>query len=775
MKQISEAPIPSTTTSVRQHKKKLLTPGRGILRTSTLGGIIVVLALFSGAISYLVLTGLTSIALNENVIVITLGINLFLVICLVALIVWEISKLWAARRRGIAGARLQIRIVGIFALVAAVPAFMIAIVAGITLDRGLDQWFSTRIQSIIDNSLNVAQAYFSESANELRGSILEMASDLDRVAVLAAADQERFKEYVNIQAEIRGLDGAYVIRRDYSIIARAVQEADKKFLIPPEDAMQQASEGNLVLIPPSGSNEVGALLKLKEYKDQYLFVVRQIDEQVARHMRLTEENAMEFKRLEARRFGVQTAFGIVYLGVGLILILAAVWMGLWFANRLVEPIRRLIGAAKMVSEGELDVQVSVKESEGELASLAHTFNDMTVQLRDQRTELLDTSAQIDRRRQFTEAVLAGVTAGVIGLNKDGKVNLVNLSAQSILGKSNDEIVGKPLEEVAPELEELLAAAMKRGNRLMQGQFVLHRGTEERTVSARVTIEAEGEKEHRYVVTLDDITELVKAQRTSAWADVARRIAHEIKNPLTPIQLSAERLKRKYGKVIETDREIFEQCTDTIIRQVGDIGRMVDEFSSFARMPKAVMKPENLGDLLKHATLLTEIGRPDIDIQINVPEKPIVLSCDRRLISQAVTNLIKNATEAIAGTETGEEAIETGGEVDQKPYWITIDLDQIDTMVRISVTDNGCGLPKENRHRLLEPYMTTRTKGTGLGLAIVSKIAEEHGGSVSLDDAPQVASGGTGAVVRMIFPTQKIELSEKTAAISFSNRKQPVQV
>lgn len=732
-------------------KRKFLTPGRGVLRTSTLGGIVVVLALISGAVSFLVLTGLTSILPTQEVVIVTLGINLFLVICLIALIGWEIGKLWAARRRGIAGARLQIRIIGIFALIAAVPAVIIAIVAGITLDRGLDRWFSNRVQSIIDSSLNVAQAYFLESANEVRSAIIEMAADLDRVAPLAASDQERFREFVNTQAIIRGLDGAYVIRRDYSIIAKAVLEPNKNFLVPPEDTMEQATEGKLVMVPPNGSNEVSAVLKLKEYEDQYLFVVRQVDEQVAHHLRLTEEHAVEFKRLEARRFGLQTAFGIVYLGVVLILLLAAMWTGLWFANRLVEPIRRLIGAAKMVSEGDLDVQVTVKASEGELSSLANTFNDMTHQLQDQRAELLETNEQIDRRRQFTEAVLAGVTAGVIGLNRDGAINLVNLSAQSILGKSNSELVGRQLADVVPELNDLLDAATRRGNRLMQGQVALHRGSEERTVSVRVTIEAEGERDHRYVVTLDDITELVKAQRTSAWADVARRIAHEIKNPLTPIQLSAERLKRKYGKVIETDREIFEQCTETIIRQVGDIGRMVDEFSSFARMPKAVMKPENVAELLKHAALLTEISHPDIDISINVPDNPIIAQCDRRLISQAVTNLIKNATEAIAGLETQ----------DDKGSWISVDLDETDTMVVISVTDNGCGLPVENRQRLLEPYMTTRNKGTGLGLAIVSKIAEEHHGIISLHDAPQVAAGGHGAVVRLSFPKQRIPDDEGT--------------
>ena len=746
-------------------KKKLLTPGRGILRTSTLGGIVVLLAVCSGAATFLVLTGLTDIIPTHDVVVLLLGINIFLVLCLILLIGWEVGKIWAQRRRGIAGARLQIRIIGLFLLIAAVPAMIVAVVASVTLDRGLDRWFSQRTQSIIENSLNVAQAYLLEHADVLRTDLLDMSADLDRVAALAKAEPENFRNFIRTQTLIRDLGGSYVIKRDLSIIVRYVSEEGKKYLVPPEAAMQAAEGGELVMIPPADSNEVGGLIRLKNYDDQYLFIVRQVDEKVLQHLRLTEEGAVEFKSLEAQRFGVQTAFGVMYLGVAFILLLSAVWMGLWFANRLVEPIRRLIGAAELVSSGNLNVHVSVKASEGELSSLAHTFNDMTIQLRDQRTELLENSAQIDRRRQFTEAVLAGVTAGVIGLNREGIINLTNLSAQSILGKSHEEIIGHRLEDVVPELKEFLLAATKRGSRLMQGQVALRRGSEERTVSVRVTIEAEGEKDQRYVVTLDDISELVSAQRSSAWADVARRIAHEIKNPLTPIQLSAERLKRKYGSAIETDREIFEQCTDTIIRQVGDIGRMVDEFSSFARMPKAAMKPENIGEVLKHAALLTEIGRPDIDIEIDIPDTPIHALCDRRLISQAVTNLIKNATEAISAVDSARP--------DGK--WIKIDLNHTNSIINISVTDNGCGLPMENRQRLLEPYMTTRTKGTGLGLAIVSKIAEEHGGAVTLNDAPQVAEGGHGAVVRFSFPLHAVEDIDDKSDKNSEPQNQPAQV
>jgi two-component system nitrogen regulation sensor histidine kinase NtrY len=374
---------------------------------------------------------------------------------------------------------------------------------------------------------------------------------------------------------------------------------------------------------------------------------------------------------------------------------------------------------------------------------------MTAQLRTQRNALLEASEQIDERRRFTEAVLSGVTAGVIGLTSDGRITLVNRTAGQLIGTTEEEMLNRPILDIAPELGPLVDEAVTGRSRLVQGTVTLARAGRERTVNVRVTKEQSGAPEHGYVVTLDDITDLVSAQRTSAWADVARRIAHEIKNPLTPIQLSAERIRRKYGKFIVEDREIFDQCTDTIVRQVEDIKRMVDEFSSFARMPKPVIEAEDVSETVRQAVVMMRMGNPEITIDLAVPEKPLVARFDRRLLSQAVTNIVKNAAESIAAVEDdvrgeGRIAMEVRAERGR---------------VVITATDNGMGLPEENRSRLLEPYMTTREKGTGLGLAIVTKILEEHGGGIELGDAPAVALGGRGARVTLWFPLGAMADSE----------------
>jgi two-component system nitrogen regulation sensor histidine kinase NtrY len=482
------------------------------------------------------------------------------------------------------------------------------------------------------------------------------------------------------------------------------------------------------------------VLRLSAYDDLVLFVARPVDPRANSYMRLVEQGSEEYNALTIRRPRIQATFALLYLVVALSLLLAAIWLGLAFANQLIAPIRRLITAADQVSLGNLAVQVPVTRKQGDLGGLAETFNKMTFELRSQRNELLDAADQIDSRRRFTEAMLAGVSAGVIGVDPSGSVTLMNRSAEKLLGASEAELLGRPLREAAPELAPLLDAALGHSQRLVQGQVAIMRGGRERNVNVRFTTETSSAEEHGYVVTLDDITELVAAQRTSAWADVARRIAHEIKNPLTPIQLSAERIRRKYGKVIVEEREIFDQCTDTIIRQVDDIKRMVDEFSSFARMPKPTIEEEDLANVVRQGVFMMRVGYPDIRIEAHGADAPVPARFDRRLIAQAVTNIVKNATESVHAVP---EDVRGEGRID-------VSVRRDGELAVIEVIDNGAGLPVENRQRLLEPYMTTREKGTGLGLAIVGKIMEEHGGGVELLDSPAVASGGRGAMVRLWF-------------------------
>ncbi len=703
-----------------------------------LGPIAVGLALLSAFATFIVLADLTPIAPTHYVVVTLLLVNASTVLLLLGIIVREVWLVVQARRAGRAGARLHVRIVGLFAIIAAFPAILVAIVASITLDRGLDRLFSTRTRVAIENSLIVAEAYLRDHAQIVRSDILVMAVDMARAEPVFKEDRSKLRQFLTFQASVRGLGAAIVVDKDLKIVAQADVQTTRTFALPPKDALPRIGDKDpqIVLLPDT--SYVAAVIKLRKYDDYWLYVTRLLDPRVVPQLRATRASATEYAAIEQRRLGVQVAFALMYTVIALTVLLSAVWIGLNFANVLVAPIRRLIGAANVVSTGNLYVRVPVRESEGDLAQLGETFNRMTQELRTQRDDIMRARDVIDSRRRFTEAVLAGASAGVIGVDGKGCVSILNRSAEKLIGCTEAEALGRPLNEVFSELADMMAAA-QAGAR-SQGQVTITRQGRERNLSVRITSEQSSESEHGYVVTLDDITELVAAQRTSAWADIARRIAHEIKNPLTPIQLSAERLRRKYGKVIGEDDGIFAQCTDTIVRQVDDIRRMVDEFSRFARTPKPVMAGEDVADTVRQAAFLMRVGNSEIDIEAEIAEDPMPARFDRRLISQALTNLIKNAAEAIAAVPPAE--------LGKGKIHVFAARDGGDVV--IDVVDNGIGLPTENRSRLLEPYVTTREKGTGLGLAIVGRIIEEHGGSIELHDAAAKIPGQRGAWIRIRF-------------------------
>jgi len=706
--------------------------------TRILGPIAVGLALLSAFVTFVVLADLTPVSPTHYVVVTLLLVNAATVVLLLSIIVREVWQIVQARRSGRAAARLHVRIVGLFSIIAAAPAIMVAIVASVTLDRGLDRLFSTRTRAAIENSLIVAEAYLHDHAQIVRSYIMVMAYDIARAKTVFDQDPDKLRQFLTFQASVRGLAAAIVLDKNLKVVARADTNINQTFALPPRDALAHITEKEpqIVLLP--NTDYVAAIIKLGQYEDNYLYVTRLLDPRVVPQLQATRSSVTEYAAIEARRVGVQVAFALMYTVIALIVFLSAVWIGLNFANRLVAPIRRLIGAANAVSTGNLYVRVPIRQAEGDLAHLGETFNRMTQELRTQRDDIMHARDLIDSRRRFTEAVLAGASAGVIGVDDNGNVSILNRSAEKLIGRSEGDVLGRPLTEVLPELAEFMAAAQSGAR--TQDQITISRAGRERNLSVRITSEQSGDSDRGYVVTLDDITELVSAQRTSAWADVARRIAHEIKNPLTPIQLSAERLRRKYGKMIGDDRAVFEQCTDTIVRQVDDIRRMVDEFSHFARMPKPVIAEEDVADAVRQAVFLMRVGNSEIEIDVDIAEDPMPARFDRRLISQALTNIIKNATEAIAAVPPSE--------LGKGSIHIYAARDGADII--IDVVDNGIGLPKTNRNRLLEPYVTTREKGTGLGLAIVGRIIEEHGGSIELRDAADKTPGERGAWIRIRF-------------------------
>jgi two-component system, NtrC family, nitrogen regulation sensor histidine kinase NtrY len=698
-------------------------------------------AVASGVATYVVITdqGFTP---NPRTVLFLQLLNLILLLLLGAVVARRIVLIWVERRRGLAGSKLHVQLVVLFSAVAVAPAIVMAVFSALFFNLGIEAWFSERTRVALRESLAVAAAYLDEHRNVIRADILAMASDLDR-ELQQATSQVQFRQLVDGQVRIRSLHEAVVFDEQGRILASVNLLQEQSGVVPPW-ALEQARSGQLVIFSPDDgdtqggeglevSDRVRALLRLQSFSDVYLMVGRGVDPKVSGHFERTREAVDAYVTLEGRRTSLQVQFAATFVGVALLLLFVAIWVGLVLATRLAQPIAELVGAAERVRAGDLDARVMEQETTGEIASLARAFNRMTSQLASQRRELVEANRQVDDRRRFTEAVLSGVSSGVIGLDAEGRVTLPNRAALQLLSIARENIVGADFRQAVPEMATLLDAVRATPDRAAQDQISILRDGRRRALLVRIASQPLESGERGFVVTFDDITELEAAQRKAAWSDVARRIAHEIKNPLTPIQLSAERLKRKYMSEIKSDPETFRICTETIVRQVGDIGRMVDEFSSFARMPAPQMRDEDLAELVRQTVFLQRNARPEIRFDAELPETPVRLNVDPRQIGQALTNLLQNAIDAIEGREPPADgtALPAGH--------VTVRLVERDGRVVAMVDDNGKGLPRESRERLTEPYMTTRAKGTGLGLAIVKKIMEDHAGELILEDGPE---GGT---------------------------------
>lgn len=718
-------------------------------------------AVLAAIATYLSISDFSPFETSPQLVLGFLLLDLILLLALATLVAWRLVALWMARRSGTAGSRLHVRLVILFGLVAIIPTIIMAVYSTLTINLGFQAWFGDRVAQVVSASVSVAEAYVEEHKMMIRAEILAMGNDINRSLPLYYQDRGAFSELVNQQAQLRSLADAYVITGTGEVLAKSGMSFAGSFTPPSKETVASAANGDVVILASERDAQVRALLKLDRFLDGYLYVSRFVDPRVINTAMQARRAASDYAALEGQRGGIQIAFAMIYLALAMLVLLAAIAVGFWLANRLVEPISRLAVASERLRDGDLSARVDDTQENDEIGALSRAFNRMAGQLEGQRSELLGANLQLDRRRRFTEAVLGGVTSGVIGLDSDGKVNLANGAAMNLLDSRGEELAGLSLEAVVPEMQPLLLDARARPGRVIEGEISLGNGDTARNLLVRVATVGDAEREGvsapsaeagraGFVVTFDDISALVSAQRTAAWADVARRIAHEIKNPLTPIQLSAERLRRKYSHEIVTDPEIFERCTETIIRQVREIGRMIDEFSSFARMPAPVLRQENLNEIARQAVFQQQLTAPAISISVLHPEQPLRIYCDRAQISQALVNIIKNATEAI---ETRKQMDGVEGHIE-----VRITVDKADRIL-LSVLDNGCGLPREIRRRLTEPYVTTREKGTGLGLAIVRKIAEDHGARISIQDlaesqhAQNPGFGDTGAVVQIIFPAQ----------------------
>jgi len=701
-------------------------------------------ALLSSIATFLILNGLLPIRHLDKLVQPTLGVSIAFVLAIVGIVGFQIVKLLRARKREVAGAGLHFKIAGVFSLVALFPAVLFAIFATVSIEHNFDALFSNRVKNIVHNSVEVAQSYLAESGQVIRSDMVGMARELEENTNLFRNDKAAFDRLFSTVVSMRSLPSAFLIDSQGRLISSAEGDGSD-YRVPPPPDIARAKDGRIVPLSWDLSNGVAAIRRLNGFDDVFLYAIRPVNPNVYRLLTRTQINILEFQQLEEARSGLEVIFGLMYVLLALTLLTSAIWAGLVFANRLVMPIRKLIGAAQEVSQGNLNVQLEDAFARDDIGRLGATFKKMTVDLKTQRDDIMSANAQLDERRRFIEAVLSGVTAGVIGLDSEGCVTLINRSARELLRLKEALLIGKPLKSAVPEFAGIIEKSRRQGrSKPVQSQITIVRESGERNFAVQVTREADGEAHYGVIVTFDDVTELTAAQRTSAWADVARRIAHEIKNPLTPIQLSAERIRRKYGDSIRTDREVFDKCIETIVRHVGDIGRMVDEFSSFARMPQAVFEEQDVREIIREAVILFQMSRPEIEYKIEAADGPLIALCDRRLLMQAVTNLVKNASEGVDAYMNGN------GQAKEKGR-IVIQLRSLDQRFVIGVIDNGCGLPKENRHRLVEPYVTTRQKGTGLGLAIVQRITEQHGGVLELDDAPADEGYAHGAWIRMSIP------------------------
>lgn len=655
-----------------------------------------------------------------------IAINLILVVLLGGLVARNLYGIWKNK-----GAKLYTRLVLLFTAIAAIPTILVASFSIAFFQSGIQNWFDEQVGVALEESVKVAESYLAEHKQIIRADAILMANDLNREAFSLSQKPALFNRVLPVIAGVRKVPEAIIFRagRPVQILGRTNFSYALEFALSDltPEIKSRVDNKEVVVLTDEQEDRVRAIIKLENFTDTYLLIGRYVDSNILKYMENTRGSVSDYRRLKTNIGAIQLQFLLLFLVVALVLILIAVWIGLMVAGGLVRPISDLARATDKLKSGDLTARVETENTpQDEIGTLSVAFNAMAGQLERQRNQLVDSNQQIDTRRRFSEAVLGGVSAGVIAISPENIIDLSNRSAQQLLDLPREALEEKPLEKILPEFVPLLSATSESRHEIM-----LQRGKRKMTLLVRVV------KEQGYILTFDDVTELQKAQRMAAWSDVARRIAHEIKNPLTPIQLAAERLKRKYLKEITTEPETFVRYTDTISRHVGDIGRMVEEFVQFARMPAPNMSQENPITLLEESIFTQSCATPHIVIQFTPPTEPLFIRCDRGQITQVLTNLLKNASESI------ESRLKNQPEPSGK---ITLALEQS----TLTITDNGLGFPPDLMDRLTEPYITTRTKGTGLGLAIVKKVLDDHNAGLVLSNIMDKNEAVSGACVTISF-------------------------
>ncbi|MFZ4125459.1 MAG: ATP-binding protein [Rickettsiales bacterium] len=657
--------------------------------------------------------------------------TLTLLIALASIIVKRAYELWRASKKGMVGTRLQTRILLMFCVVTIVPTIIVSIFSAVFFNIGVKAWFDQRVSKALQESVVIARAYMEEHRNTLQVGASGLAEEIKRDVTVGSIQSSEFERKLTIQAALRNLSEAIVFERN-RVLARTALSFSLVFERMPDEVFERADRGEMVMLG-EGDDRIQAVIKISQYPDLYLLVGRVVDPKVIQHLQSAKGAVKQFKKLEHDIAALRLQFSVAFIMLALLLLLTSIWAGMQLAMKLINPISQLISATDRVRAGDYSIKVKEGPANDEVANLARTFNRMTAQLDKQRSDLMEANRIVDERRRFTEAVLSGVSAGVIALDAHGLITLTNRRAVELLGLSEDATVtNRALEEILPAIRPLIAQAEKKPEKGAAQDIVIDRGDARITLHVQITVERFMDVIEGFIVTFDDITDLMSAQRSAAWADVARRIAHEIKNPLTPITLSTERLKKKFAPEITSDKEGYLRYIDTISRHVKDIGRMVEEFVAFARMPAASFKEEDLTALIKRTVFSEQTVHPEIAYTMELPDTARLV-CDERQVGQVLLNLIKNAAEAFENIAS------------EQSRNISIALTMNDEFMTVTIRDNGAGFPLDKMDRLTEPYVTTRAKGTGLGLAIVKRSMEEHRGTITLSNHPD-----GGAMVQLTF-------------------------
>ena len=694
--------------------------------------IIALSAVVSSMWTYAVITGAgTPVAIKPKRVVALLTVDFILLVMLIGIIGTRIHSMCNSLRAASTGSQLQKRILLLFSIVTITPTIIVSIFAGLFFNLGIQAWFNERVGTAVNESLAVAEAYLSEHKENIRADALAMANDLAQVSQVALTDPMEFNRIVGAQAALRLLTEAIVFQGNRIIAEGRLSFALAFEHIPPE-ILERVNRGEVVIMTTK-YDKVRALARIEGLQNGYLLVGRLVDHKVLAHMKNTQGAVNEYNMLREHLLALESTFEMVFLALILLLLLTSVWYGLLFAQRLTGPIAGLAAAAERVRGGDFSARVEGGQQMDEIGTLSRAFNRMTEQLQAQRGELILANRSLDERRRFSEAVLAGVSAGVIALDPSRNINLFSRSATAIFASIERSITPEvKIGDLLPGVHSLLAQAEQMPGEVVQDTVSLTNNGKTLTLHVRVTIERLDAEIEGYIVTFDDISLLVAAQRNAAWADVARRVAHEIKNPLTPIQLSADRLKRKYLRFITEDQDTYVRYIDTIIRHVGDIGKMVEEFVSFARMPTPRFASEDICAIARKAVFSAQVANPGIDYEQDIPATEICLEADERQITQVLTNLLKNAAESIEARQPEKGRIQ-------------LQLTQATDRIILTISDNGVGFPPQDIQKMFEPYVTTRSKGTGLGLSIVKKIMDDHKGLINIENIE-----GGGARVTLSF-------------------------